>query len=1156
MKHRFLWLVPLSLLLFLGLGLGWLVSTEPGARWLLSQAGRFAPGRLQIVQVDGTLLGPLTLKGIDYTDANVTLTAEEVRLAWRPTRLLCGELSIELLSIQGADYNQPSKEPAPREAGELFPPPIDLPIRIVVTKATADDITLASGNQTVTIDHLALAGRMDEIGLQIESLQVAAPQLDLSLTGKIKPQGEYPFEVSIAWSSPLLVEIPLQGKGEAKGTLKQFNLAHQLTGPFSVLTQGTVGLEGETPTFDLNGTWSDLRWPPTEGSMIESREGSYRLRGRSGDYQFTLQADLHGPGFPDTFWKIEGTGTEAAATFRQVEIETLDGTIRGRGEVGWREALRWVLALDGSKLNPGSHWPRWSGRVAFHLDTRGEWTDRGSIGRVRLSELTGKLRGYPVHAHADLKVDRDHYDLETVDLRSGDARLLAGGELKEHWDLRWKIQAPDLAALLPDAGGRLSGSGRIRGAKSLPTLSAEVQGQGLRWTETSVKRLHLKGSVDLQDKVDSHIELSVEGVQTAGQTITALRAEGKGRLAGHALLFDGRSRDQRISLRMQGGVEGKRWKGTLRESFLQNKALGRWLLEQPVPMVLAADAVDLQQGCWLQESARVCLSGRWQQQQGWQTEGRAEQVPLDLVKPRLPPEVILSGSLDGEWNASQRDGKVQFRTEWIPEPGILVYQVAGEEPINFPYRDGRFQAELREETLRAETQLTFTGHGGIQAALALSPIDLNTDWRQGRMEGTVQADLDRLEPIAVVVPAVSQPGGKLKIDFALAGTLLNPQVTGNATLEEGKLRLPRLGIGLDPLRLEIRSEQGGLLRIDGEARSDPGQVKVEGTITLDADRGWPTRLSIRGERFEAVDLPEARLLASPDLTLQLQGRRIDLNGEVLIPEAEIAPRELPKGAVQVSEDAVIVRTPSGKEPGTEAAEGWEIYTRVIVRLGEKITFNGFGLSGKITGRLLATDAPNQPTLAEGTLRIVEGKYQAYGQKLEIAEGRLIFAGPTDNPGLDIRAVRKVEEITAGIHVNGTLRRPQSTLFSEPAMDEANTLSYLLLGRPLHQASSQEGDLMTQAISALGIRGGNLLAKRIGRTLGLDEVKIQTEDSIEEATLVIGRYLSPRFYVSYGIGLFEASNTLLLRYTINRKLTLRAESGEENAIDLLYTREYN
>lgn len=1161
MRYRLLWLIPLLLFLIVVIGLGLIVSTEPGTRWLLSQAGRFAPG-LQIKRVDGTLLGSLSLKGIDYTEESLQLSADEVRLAWRPARLLQGELSIESLALQGIDYRQSAKETAPPESGEMTPPSIDLPLRIVVTKATADEIIFTSSNQTVTIDHVALAGRMDEKGLQIESLQVTAPQFSVTLNGTVDPEGDYPFEASITWAARTTPEMPFEGKGEVKGTLKQFTLRHQLNIPFNIATQGMIRLENGTPIFDLNGTWREVKWPPTEASMVESTDGSYRLNGRSDSYQFHLQADLHGPNLPDTLWKIEGTGTEKAADIREVAIQTLNGTIRGEGDITWQPALRWTLALDGSKLNPGAQWPEWNGQVAFRLDTRGELTASGPVGQIKLSEAKGTLRGYPVDARADLKVDQNRYGLEALELRSGEARFMAAGELKEGWDLRWKIQAPDLAALLPDAGGRLAGSGRIRGPKALPTLSADVQGQGLKWTETRVKRLSLKGLVDLQDKVDSHIELHIEGAETAGQTITQLQAEAKGRIAGHAVLFDGRTRDQRVSIRMQGGMKGKRWKGDLRESFLQDKSLGKWLLEKPVLMVLSADAVDFQQGCWLaesthrQEPARICIGGRWQQQQGWQTEGRAEQIPLDLVKPFLPPEATLTGALHGEWSALQRDGRLQFKTKWTPEPGVLVYKAAQEESISFPYRDGRFQAELAEETLRVETNLTLTGHGAIQTRLTAAPFGLNTDWRQSRLEGMLRADLDRLEPIAVVAPAISKPAGKLKVDFALAGTVLEPRVTGRASLEEGKMYIQPLGINIDPLRLEIRSAGQNALQIDAEAKSGPGQLKVNGAVTLDADQGWPVHFSIQGEKFEAIHRPDIRLTVSPDLTLQLKGKRVDLNGEVLIPEGEITPRELPKGAVRVSEDAVIVRAPSGKEPGAEEAEGWQIYTRVLIRLGNDVSFNGFGLSAKITGQLLATEAPNQATLAEGTLRIVEGKYQAYGQKLEISEGRLIFAGPTDNPGLDIRAVRKVEEITAGIHVSGTLKRPQSTLFSDPAMDEANTLSYLLLGRPINQASSEEGDLITKAIAALGVKGGNLLAKRIGRTLGLDEFTIKTEDSIEDATLVIGRYFSPRFYVSYGIGLFEASNTILIRYIINRKLTLRAESGEENAIDLLYTREYN
>ena len=1154
MKRRLLWLIALSLFLLVTIGLGLLVATAPGMRWLLSRAAPLAPGRLRIARIDGTLLGPLSLRGIDYTDESGQLTVDQLRLSWRPIHLLRGEFSIDTLSVQGVQYKQPSQQRSPRQGGGGPLPSIRLPLRIEVSKADIDRITYASGDQRVTLDHVAISGRMDERGLKIRSLQVASPLFDLSLSGTIDPRGDYPFSVAIVWSAPLPAAPPLQGEGEVQGTLKQFDLRHRLTKPFRIGTQGTVRLEEGAPRFDLTGAWNKVQWPPAGEAAIESTDGSYRISGRIDDYQFHLQAGLQGRGFPDSLWKMEATGTRASASLKAVEIQTLGGKIDGRGEIAWQPTLRWTLALNGSALNPGERWPDWTGRIGFHLDTRGAWAERGPVGRLQLSELKGRLRGYPVRARVRLKVDQEAYDLEALDVRSGEAALIASGEFRNRWNLRWKIQAPDLAALVPNAGGGLFGSGSVRGPQALPTLSANIRGTAVKWTENRVHQFDLNGLIDLQDKVASHIELNAEGIAAAGQVIARLHMDGKGRLAEHTLQADARSRDQQVSLRMEGGLAGKQWKGAMKKSVLQDKLFGKWTLDQPMPMTLATDAVHLEKGCWLQAPARLCVAGGWQREQGWRTEGRAERLPLGLAKPWLPPDLILSGAVDGEWSASQNGGRLQFKTQWTPQPGMLVYKVAKEEPLGIPFQDGLFQAELNGETLQAKARLTLTGYGALQSALTLAPIGLQADWRQSRLQGTVQARLDRLEPVAAFVPAVTQAGGKIRIDFALAGTPIEPQITGKATLEEGKARISPLGINLDPIRLQIRSGQNGTLLIDAEAHSDPGRVKVNGTIGLDAKQGWPTRLSIRGERFKAVDLPEVRLLASPDLTLQVRGRKVTLDGDVLIPEAQITPRELPKEAIQVSEDAVVVRTPSGEASG--AAQGWQISTDVRIRFGDKVAFNGFGLTGKIAGELLTTEAPDQPTLAEGTLRIIDGQYRAYGQKLDITDGRLIFAGPTDNPGLDIRAVRKVEEITAGIHVSGTLKHPQSTLFSDPPMDDANTLSYLLLGHPLHQASGAEGDLLTKAIAALGVKGGNLLAKKVARTLGLDELTLQAGNTPQETTLVIGKYLSPRFYVSYGIGLFESSNTLSLRYKLNQSLTLRAQSGQEDTIDLLYTHEYN
>ena len=166
---------------------------------------------------------------------------------------------------------------------------------------------------------------------------------------------------------------------------------------------------------------------------------------------------------------------------------------------------------------------------------------------------------------------------------------------------------------------------------------------------------------------------------------------------------------------------------------------------------------------------------------------------------------------------------------------------------------------------------------------------------------------------------------------------------------------------------------------------------------------------------------------------------------------------------------------------------------------------------------------------------------------------LYTGGPLTNPGLDIRAVRQVGEVTAGLKLGGTLRSPTAELFSIPAMGQTDALSYLMLGRPLEQTSSgEDGELMTRAALALGLAGGDRLARSLGDRFGLDEMRIETAEGGDQASLMMGRYLSPRLYIGYGIGLLENVNVFKVRYRLSDQWHLEGESGEHHGADLLYT----
>ncbi len=93
------------------------------------------------------------------------------------------------------------------------------------------------------------------------------------------------------------------------------------------------------------------------------------------------------------------------------------------------------------------------------------------------------------------------------------------------------------------------------------------------------------------------------------------------------------------------------------------------------------------------------------------------------------------------------------------------------------------------------------------------------------------------------------------------------------------------------------------------------------------------------------------------------------------------------------------------------------------------------------------------------------------------------------------------------------------------------------------------------MSVACLQGGAILAQRLGSRVGIEDVSNESDLS-NETSLVLGKYLSPRLYVSYGISLAEAINTLKLRYTIGDHWTLKTESGREQSADIVYTIQRN
>ena len=388
------------------------------------------------------------------------------------------------------------------------------------------------------------------------------------------------------------------------------------------------------------------------------------------------------------------------------------------------------------------------------------------------------------------------------------------------------------------------------------------------------------------------------------------------------------------------------------------------------------------------------------------------------------------------------------------------------------------------------------------------------------------------------------------MNFAVNGKLGSPALDGEMRLTANNAGVPELGIDMQSFELHITGQPQEGLKLAGRAASGPGELTINGRVNVVDGALTLPELQITGERFELINLPEAWVLISPDLKLQYSDNLLHVQGEVQVPEALIQPFGAP-GTIPVSEDEYIV---TKEERHARPA----LQTRADIRLvlGEKVKVTGRGFESRLVGNLNIQQQPGKPATANGELQIVDGRYSAYGQQLDVRSGEIIFTRhPIDNPAIRAEATRTVGDVTAGIRASGTAQQPVTELFSTPTMPEADILSYLVLGRPLSSATSGEGDILMQAATTMGIKHTSGLRQTIASTLGIDTLELDTDTTAEgetEARLVIGKYLSPNLYLSYGAGLMESAvDTVKLRYEINRHLSLEAEQGAGTGVDLLY-----
>jgi len=553
---------------------------------------------------------------------------------------------------------------------------------------------------------------------------------------------------------------------------------------------------------------------------------------------------------------------------------------------------------------------------------------------------------------------------------------------------------------------------------------------------------------------------------------------------------------------------------------------------------------------------------------------------LSLLSVWLADHAKMEGQMAGEIRGKLLpNGRFDLTGQAKLAPSKIHWQ--GEQgDVSVNLHDASLTWAWRQERLSGDLTVTMADAGKLQSRFSLPvaarlPIAMNN---RESLQATLAGQVREKGALGVLFPGLVQESrGELDLDLKISGTWDNPLIEGNAHLSKAGAYLPTAGISVKDAEIAARLTRNTIHIDSFRAVSGPGYIDGSALIRL---KGWQVEGfegQLNGDRFQMIYFPELQVQSSPRLTFTGTAEKMSVRGEVHLPEIQIIDSQS-QGPVQSSPD--VIREGKTKPAAKKSPVHLDVQVKLV--LGDRVHFKGSGIDAQLGGHLDLQFQQIDKIVGQGEIRVVKGRFRTYGVNLEIVRGRLFYEHNLINqPTLDILAMRKVGDIRAGVAVSGTLQTPLVKLYSEPFMQDTDILAYIVLGHSLGSDSKQANLLALAAGALLTSQQAEDLQKQLKGRLGILAFDISTDvvekngrmgykrinvvpagaginsaGSVPESMLVVGKYLTPKLYISYGRSLFSGGNLFFLRYDLSKHWQIETQTGQESGIDVYYKLEFN
>jgi len=849
---------------------------------------------------------------------------------------------------------------------------------------------------------------------------------------------------------------------------------------------------------------------------------------------------------PHLNWRIYGSGNDRNIQLTTQEAHTLGGRLSGKMDLQWLPHLRWNIDLNAKQLNFNELQRDWPKQLSIQLKTQGK-----------------------------IEKEKPKFALNTV-ITAPQAKVKLTAKKSKILHLQWQAAITKLSSLLPDARGSLYSTGSWTGNFAHPSTKGTIKARDFALFSYQAKRFSGNWNLFPSSGQPSSFNVDTTQFKTTGIYIPSLQLRGKGSLHSHELIGNFGRRNANVILHLQGGLFNKQWRGKLDKFSIVSSRFANWQMAKPTGLNISSSQAKIPQLCLRSSSnhSQLCIHGEWNRDKPWSFDMRGKQFDPSLLTNLFLPKLSVFGKTQFQATVRGFGNKVQNASGKLDlNAGRFIYDLNGNS-IASPLQSMRIRFNFDKSGIRSNMNAILSSNNSIDIALSMPSLDDTA--KDQKIRGHLRSHLSNLHLFSKIVPDIIKATGALHANMTIRGTRNHPELSGQIDFLRGSLKLARLGIALTNMNIDL-SIRNNAAHYKAVAYSGKSPIKLEGKSQW-IPRGLKSDITVSANNALILNNPEYTIYASPNLHLQVINKNIDMQGTITIPKGIIQPKEF-TNTVSLPLDQIVY---IGKPP-VKTAHGWQVISDITVKLGKDVTVNSSGLNATLSGQATLKGSPEKTTIANGRIKIVKGKFSAYGKTLVIIPGSYIqfVNSPAANPNLNIRATKKIavntlaatqqlglNDITVGVYVTGTARRPKIRLFSIPSnLSQADILSYLILGYATNLNSSANIDLLLEAASALKLGGSGTggVVSQIKQGLGLTELGIESETLVDaigtpidqQSAFVIGKHLTRRIYIRYSLGLgqgpFAPVNIFQLRYRLGKNWTLQTDSSSlGNGVDILYT----